>query len=127
RWHVCHRCHATCRCGTLLTPAVHGEEAPEAWVVGGQGHDPETEGRPLPPGAARVAGGRELVAEEPGAHPARRGVGEGVRRQQGERTGVVVHQLRVRSEEHTSELQSRGHLVCRLLLEKKNNQTSWWT
>src|SRR5215208_7790287 len=28
---------------------------------------------------------------------------------------------RCRSEEHTSELQSRGHLVCRLLLEKKKN------
>src|SRR5690625_6558259 len=28
----------------------------------------------------------------------------------------------VRSEEHTSELQSRGHLVCRLLLEKKNTK-----
>src|SRR5690625_6472964 len=27
--------------------------------------------------------------------------------------------FRTRSEEHTSELQSRGHLVCRLLLEKK--------
>src|SRR5690625_5404060 len=27
--------------------------------------------------------------------------------------------VRCRSEEHTSELQSRGHLVCRLLLEKK--------
>src|SRR5690625_7589353 len=27
-----------------------------------------------------------------------------------------------RSEEHTSELQSRGHLVCRLLLEKKNKE-----
>src|SRR5690625_6414037 len=27
--------------------------------------------------------------------------------------------LQLRSEEHTSELQSRGHLVCRLLLEKK--------
>src|SRR5207253_11338742 len=27
----------------------------------------------------------------------------------------------VRSEEHTSELQSRGHLVCRLLLEKKKH------
>src|SRR5690625_6082234 len=27
-----------------------------------------------------------------------------------------------RSEEHTSELQSRGHLVCRLLLEKKNSR-----
>src|SRR2546422_2951022 len=29
---------------------------------------------------------------------------------------------RVRSEEHTSELQSRLHLVCRLLLEKKKNK-----
>src|SRR5689334_24194868 len=29
----------------------------------------------------------------------------------------------VRSEEHTSELQSQFHLVCRLLLEKKKNQT----
>src|SRR5690625_6987770 len=28
----------------------------------------------------------------------------------------------LRSEEHTSELQSRGHLVCRLLLEKKKNR-----
>src|SRR5690625_6580936 len=27
-----------------------------------------------------------------------------------------------RSEEHTSELQSRGHLVCRLLLEKKKKE-----
>src|SRR5690625_7013758 len=32
---------------------------------------------------------------------------------------ATVDQLR--SEEHTSELQSRGHLVCRLLLEKKND------
>src|SRR5690625_5958932 len=29
-----------------------------------------------------------------------------------------------RSEEHTSELQSRGHLVCRLLLEKKNQRST---
>src|SRR2546429_7251750 len=29
-----------------------------------------------------------------------------------------------RSEEHTSELQSRLHLVCRLLLEKKNKNTN---
>src|SRR3712207_8701528 len=33
------------------------------------------------------------------------------------RAGLVV-----RSEEHTSELQSRQYLVCRLLLEKKNKQ-----
>src|SRR2546422_5423432 len=30
-----------------------------------------------------------------------------------------------RSEEHTSELQSRLHLVCRLLLEKKKNKKQW--
>src|SRR3989442_14995212 len=35
--------------------------------------------------------------------------------------GPRVHYHRgIRSEEHTSELQSRPHLVCRLLLEKKN-------
>src|SRR5690625_5685224 len=32
---------------------------------------------------------------------------------------AVVKNTTERSEEHTSELQSRGHLVCRLLLEKK--------
>src|SRR3712207_7816780 len=32
--------------------------------------------------------------------------------------------LALRSEEHTSELQSRQYLVCRLLLEKKNNDIS---
>src|SRR5207253_8295655 len=32
---------------------------------------------------------------------------------------VTTFTFRPRSEEHTSELQSRGHLVCRLLLEKK--------
>src|SRR5690625_6480046 len=30
--------------------------------------------------------------------------------------------MQARSEEHTSELQSRGHLVCRLLLEKKKTK-----
>src|SRR5436309_4531923 len=35
-------------------------------------------------------------------------------------SGVDLHG-RVRSEEHTSELQSRENLVCRLLLEKKKN------
>src|SRR2546429_6201853 len=33
--------------------------------------------------------------------------------------------LRHRSEEHTSELQSRLHLVCRLLLEKKTSFTTF--
>src|SRR5439155_4000513 len=33
--------------------------------------------------------------------------------------GHGTFEMAFRSEEHTSELQSRGHLVCRLLLEKK--------
>src|SRR5438552_15976920 len=36
---------------------------------------------------------------------------------------LVVIREKIRSEEHTSELQSPDHLVCRLLLEKKNIQT----
>src|SRR2546429_5128763 len=44
------------------------------------------------------------------------------------RLGIIVAGARrmdfpERSEEHTSELQSRLHLVCRLLLEKKKNTT----
>src|SRR3989442_4368594 len=35
--------------------------------------------------------------------------------------GVDAFGVEVRSEEHTSELQSRPHIVCRLLLDKKNN------
>src|SRR5690625_6554006 len=35
-----------------------------------------------------------------------------------------MEQVTERSEEHTSELQSRGHLVCRLLLEKKKKRTN---
>src|SRR5216684_5373686 len=40
-----------------------------------------------------------------------------------ERAGLILAQLELqRSEEHTSELQSRLHLVCRLLLEKKKKK-----
>src|SRR5437660_596895 len=42
----------------------------------------------------------------------------------GEPVPVPALEIGRRSEEHTSELQSRGHLVCRLLLEKKNKPTA---
>src|SRR5260370_14140284 len=38
-----------------------------------------------------------------------------------------VYQVSMRSEEHTSELQSHLNLVCRLLLEKKKNKTHPYT
>src|SRR3712207_7503140 len=64
-------------------------------------------------GARRQAGGRERLRDEDagladvaGAQAQLRRVDEGERR----------------SEEHTSELQSRQYLVCRLLLEKKKKE-----
>src|SRR2546427_9463629 len=41
--------------------------------------------------------------------------------------GLSVADLYVRSEEHTSELQSQSNLVCRLLLEKKKITLTVWT
>src|SRR3712207_8066183 len=42
------------------------------------------------------------------------------------RAGQHFSQAARRSEEHTSELQSRQYLVCRLLLEKKKNQSTFY-
>src|SRR2546422_5465286 len=55
------------------------------------------------------------------------GAGDCVRRNDGGDAEIKVVRERMgeagaRSEEHTSELQSRLHLVCRLLLEKKKNK-----
>src|SRR5205809_3488127 len=41
------------------------------------------------------------------------------------RYGIRMLRIPYRSEEHTSELQSRLHLVCRLLLEKKKNTNNF--
>src|SRR2546422_3456558 len=60
-------------------------------------------------GVGVVTGARAV--DPHGVHDHRVSAGEGVR----------LHQ---RSEEHTSELQSRLHLVCRLLLEKKKKKES---
>src|SRR2546422_4186313 len=51
--------------------------------------------------------------------PAARGQGRG----RGVTGVLLVDKPEGRSEEHTSELQSRLHLVCRLLLEKKKKNT----
>src|SRR3712207_7663623 len=42
-----------------------------------------------------------------------------------DKAGNVIQKIVKRSEEHTSELQSRQYLVCRLLLEKKKNNKSF--
>src|SRR2546422_9690061 len=60
----------------------------------------------LPPGSASQARADTPFRGDGGARP----------------TTVSTPSWRLRSEEHTSELQSRLHLVCRLLLEKKKKK-----
>src|SRR3712207_8151688 len=49
--------------------------------------------------------------------------GQSLKQATGDREAcIVLLSGKARSEEHTSELQSRQYLVCRLLLEKKNKQ-----
>src|SRR2546429_6512822 len=50
---------------------------------------------------------------------------EGGQQLGGQVVHAVVAGILQRSEEHTSELQSRLHLVCRLLLEKQQGHTNW--
>src|SRR3712207_8192174 len=74
-----------------------------------EGRDPERLGRQLP-GVAPAEHEVGLDGAEERRHAPLRGGEEDVQ--------LRRHDLR--SEEHTSELQSRQYLVCRLLLEKKN-------
>src|SRR5687768_17765570 len=70
---------------------------------------------------------RQPRAPAPSRHVCR-GEGPSGRRAEGRHAASLRDQLRavrrlgLRSEEHTSELQSRLHLVCRLLLEKKKKK-----
>src|SRR5258708_24670281 len=64
--------------------------------------------------AAGAAVGSERSAEQAGLSPGTRAV------------GARVPGDSPRSEEHTSELQSPDHLVCRLLLDKKRTQNQRW-
>src|SRR2546429_9757169 len=69
-----------------------------------------------------VRGRRGGRAVQRAVRPAAGGVAPAHGRQSHD--GAVRRPRRDRSEEHTSELQSRLHLVCRLLLEKKKKNNS---
>src|SRR2546429_4686566 len=75
------------------------------------------------PGERRIATARSFEVCEGGGEY---NVARGLKRCFGLDTAVVTAFANdpVRSEEHTSELQSRLHLVCRLLLEKKKNKNT---
>src|SRR2546430_8821232 len=80
-----------------------------------------TSGRSRLTGSGRVQNFRELKIEA--AYDAALDLAEtaAIMRRPEARRGVLHATGQGRSEEHTSELQSQSNLVCRLLLEKKNN------
>src|SRR3989442_11847623 len=80
-------------------------------------HDALPISRPQPPLRWCAGGGRDRRA------PAR---GRAARTTSPGRGRPARRPAVTRSEEHTSELQSRPHLVCRLLLEKKKLKLTQW-
>src|SRR3712207_8046931 len=72
--------------------------------------------------SAAAAGTERRPADAPADYVLRLLAAHRVSRQVLDRFADVYRHAR-RSEEHTSELQSRQYLVCRLLLEKKKNYT----
>src|SRR5256885_6826237 len=70
-----------------------------------------------------IAGQTEAGAAQVGLNPGVRSAGTGACAHHLPHPVRQLDGLLPRSEEHTSELQSPCNLVCRLLLEKKNNNT----
>src|SRR3712207_7189145 len=101
---------------TACAPADHSAKlvpVPSQWAPRGAGRPGHTS---YSSGLLRTSA---ILSAPTGSGPQRRGTGCGlVGWGRVERSG-----RRDRSEEHTSELQSRQYLVCRLLLEKKNQGT----
>src|SRR6266853_5740940 len=80
-----------------------------------------------PPRSATADRGQRLDAGEAPRirdDPGDRTRGRCQRRGQERPAALALATLEVRSEEHTSELQSQSNLVCRLLLEKKKKKNS---
>src|SRR3712207_8312080 len=79
----------------------------------------------LADGAGVEAAGDDLAELRLGVGGAAAAAAERERRADDRRQPDVVEVRQRRSEEHTSELQSRQYLVCRLLLEKKKTRISY--
>src|SRR3712207_8023905 len=77
-----------------------------------------SQARPADPGEVLT---RDFDGRDRGARTGRSFMHQ-ITRHEGAETMTTTHPIDNRSEEHTSELQSRQYLVCRLLLEKKKNQ-----
>src|SRR5687768_17787763 len=108
---------------SLGMPAVYAASREALFAQLEQRAAPILEGAPevrrFTPGRIEIFGKHTDYA---GGHSLLAAVPRGIALAASRRTDGIVRVGDIfRSEEHTSELQSRLHLVCRLLLEKKNN------
>src|SRR2546430_9650459 len=103
-------------------PAGRGGGGEVAVTVARDRADGAVPARLVIPGCARHEGLLQRPPAGRGMEVAAIGKGETLRPAQRERALADQQDMRrMRSEEHTSELQSQSNLVCRLLLEKKKN------
>src|SRR5690606_39446901 len=116
------RCGDPCRHIALRGPLVEAAPCRSPGLAGdasiGVGAGSPARAHLLLPGARKFT---DLVDVAPVAPGTRRWGGRSVKESQEDTRDNPV----VRSEEHTSELQSRENLVCRLLLEKKKTHTRY--
>src|SRR5690625_6417943 len=111
-----------------MTDSPYGPQAShrlDGDVPESRAHPPAVSGQIVPAGAHDPAGRSQDPLSPGRADAPAPGAGYGAPTniyvvQAPKSVGVAF--VLTRSEEHTSELQSRGHLVCRLLLEKKKHK-----
>src|SRR5258707_5874343 len=128
RWRLWRRPIMNPRRFATVAPALCGTVVLAGWIVGwlagfGSAGIKNTGAVPIENRAASLAANARL-ADEPQAIPMAMGsavVANTVVANAAVASAEVDNGVRDRSEEHTSELQSRQYLVCRLLLEKKKN------
>src|SRR5207253_9526863 len=111
--------------------ALEEERCDRGRHAGGKADEPDEDEHPARPETLADHPARELhrgvTDEERGLEPADMHLSETEIRNHPVAGHRDAYRLARRSEEHTSELQSRGHLVCRLLLEKKKKKTIRYT
>src|SRR5690625_5719916 len=100
--------------GALFLAACGGDNGDTGGEGGGGGGEAAPEGDDRPSVVSVVSG---PLGDRGFFDDAERGMKKIA--EAGSKTQTIESEANNRSEEHTSELQSRGHLVCRLLLEKK--------
>src|SRR3989442_6242069 len=109
RWHTSVAVLPEERCSSIRREKSMSRRISELWTMKGPRPRKDSAFLSAPPVPRIGSSGKKMIRSRQGDVAA-------------QARSRSAFQCRLRSEEHTSELQSRPHLVCRLLLEKKKNK-----